>query len=168
MNDPIKYLITGAVIAIVCGAAGTMGGVWLMKEMGSGQRSEVRGQRTDVRGQKSGISIQSPVTSGQSSVFSGQRMPQNPVITIPPRASNGSNFAVRPTLPTGKMPISYSQFQKAQELPEVKAAREAFMEAQKRYSETLKKAMGAGTEVRNQKSEVSGQKTGGSGQTAGK
>jgi len=68
-------------------------------------------------------------------------MSQNPVITIPPRP-NGSNIAFRPTLPTGKTPISYSQFQKAQELPEVKAAREAFMEAQKRYSEAMKKAMG--------------------------
>lgn len=136
MNDPMKYLITGAAIAIVCGAAGTMGGVWLMKEMGSGQRSEVRGQ-------KSGISIQSPVTSGQLSVFSGQRMQQNPVITIPPR-SGGSNIAFRPTPPTGKTPITYNQFQKLQDLPEVKKAREEFMEAQKKYSETMKKAVESG------------------------
>ncbi|MFA6563267.1 MAG: hypothetical protein WCV00_15260 [Verrucomicrobiia bacterium] len=137
MNDPIKYLITGAAIAIVCGAAGTMGGVWLMKEMGNS------GQRTEVRGQKSGISIQSPVTSGQSSVFSGQRMSQNPVITIPSR-SGGSNVAFRATPSAGKMPMNYNQFQKVQELPEVKAARDAFMDAQKKYSEAMKKAVESG------------------------
>ena len=34
MNEPIKYLIAGAVIGVVCGA---MGGVWVMKEMGGSQ-----------------------------------------------------------------------------------------------------------------------------------
>ena len=36
--------------------------------------------------------------------------------------------------------MSYNQFQKLNELPDVKAARDAFMEAQKKYSETMKKA----------------------------
>ncbi|MFA6560771.1 MAG: hypothetical protein WCV00_02555 [Verrucomicrobiia bacterium] len=151
MNDPLKYLIAGAAIAIVCGAAGTMGGVWLVKETAGNQKPEIRNQ-------DSGIRIQSPVIRGQGSVFSGQQMQPKPVITIPPRSASGSNIVFRPTQPTGKMPISYSQFQKAQELPEVKAAREAFMEAQKRYSEAMKKAMGGGdggqnSEDRSQKAE---------------
>ena len=181
MNDPIKYLITGAAIAIVCGAVGTMGGVWLMKETASSQRPEIRSQKSGGSAQPSAISFQPAAAkgqpsafSGQSSVFSGQRIHQNPVITIPPRPVNGSNVAFRPTPPTGKMPITYNQFQKVQELPEVKAARESFMEAQRRYSEAIKKAMGAkktedggrGTEVRSQKSEVSGQKASEGGQSS--
>jgi len=184
MNDLVKYLVTGAAISLVCGTVGIMGGVWLMKEMASSQRTEIRSQKSGGSAQPSAISFQPAVASGQSSVFSGQRMvsggqpsavsrQRTPVITIPPRPS-GSNMVFRPTLPIGKTPITYNQFQKAQELPEVKKAREAFMEAQKRYSETMKKAMGVkktedggrGTEVRSQKSEVSGQKAGESGPLA--
>ncbi|MFA5190166.1 MAG: hypothetical protein WC740_05545 [Verrucomicrobiia bacterium] len=138
MNDPIKYLVTGAAIAIVCGAVGTMGGVWLMKEMGNGQPAPTR----TSSGKSSPINIQPSSVSGQS-VFSGQRMQQNPVITIPSR-SGGSNVAFRPTPPTGKLPMNYNQFQKIQELPEVKTARDAFMEAQKKYSEAMKKAVESG------------------------
>lgn len=141
MNDPMKYLITGAAIAIVCGAAGTMGGVWLMKEMGNSQ-SPATNPKLMISGKPSPISTQ-PSIGGQS-VFSGQRMPQNPVITIPPRPANGSNIAFRPAPPTGKMLLNYNQFQKLQELPEVKKAREQFMEAQKKYSETMKKAVESG------------------------
>lgn len=138
MNDPIKYLITGAAIAIVCGAVGTMGGVWLMKEMGNSQPAPTR----TFSGKPSSFNSQPSGASGQS-VFSGQRMQQNPVITIPSR-SGGSNVAFRPTPPTGKLPMNYNQFQKIQELPEVKTARDAFMEAQKKYSEAMKKAVESG------------------------
>jgi len=168
MNDPIKYLITGAAIAIVCGAAGTMGGVWLMKEMGSGQRSTVGGKPPIINLQPPGVSSQS--------VFSSQRIQQNPTITIPPRPANGSNIAFRPSPVTGKMPITYNQFQKLQEQPEVKKARDEFMEAQRRYSETMKKAMeakkteGSGQMAvgSSQKAEDGGRKTDSSGQPAGK
>ena len=70
-------------------------------------------------------------------------MQQSPTITSAPR-SGGSNVAFRPTYPPGKMPMNYNQFQKIQEQPEVKAARDAFMEAQKTYSEAMKKAMESG------------------------
>lgn len=138
MNEPIKYLVTGAAIAVVCGSVGTIGGVWLMKEMGNSLPAPTR----TFSGMPSPINIQPSGVSGQS-VFSGQRMQQNPVITIPSR-SGGSNVAFRPTSPTGKMPMNYNQFQKLQELPEVKAARDAFMEAQKKYSEAMKKAVESG------------------------
>ena len=39
--------------------------------------------------------------------------------------------------------MSRDQFQKAQDVPEVKAAREAFLEAQKKFAETVKKAVGS-------------------------
>ena len=150
MNDPIKYLITGAAIAIVCGAAGTFGGVWIMKDA-SGPRLQVRSQGPTANVKPPPISIQPasfngqpPMFNGQPSVFNGQRIQQNPGITIPPRPVNGSNVAFRPTSPTGKPPMTYSQFQKLQDAPEVKAAREAFMEAQKKYSDTMKKAVESG------------------------
>jgi len=159
MNDPMKYLVTGAAIAIVSGAVGTMGGVWLMKEMGSSHRPEIRSQKSGGSVQPSAISLQPAVASGQSSVFSGQRMvssgQRTPVITIPPKPSD-SNMTFRPSLLMGKTPISYNQFQKAQELPEVKAAREAFMEAQKRYSEAMKKAMGQAGSGRSEMGDGSG------------
>ena len=68
-------------------------------------------------------------------------MAQNPVITIAPKASGMTNGIKRlsTSAPAGAM--GYSQFQKMQELPEVKRAREEFMEAQRRYSEAVKKAM---------------------------
>ncbi len=112
MNDPIKYLITGAAIAIVCGAVGTMGGVWLTKEIGNGQSTSTG----MIKGSPFPITIQTPGGNSQS-VFSGPR-----------------------TQPTGKSALTYSEFQKVQECPEVKAARDAFMEAQKKYSEVIKKA----------------------------
>lgn len=143
MNDPIKYLITGAAIAVVCGAAGITGGVWLMKEMNS--QPQASPPKLTISGKPSPITIQpaNMQPPKNQSIFSGQRMPQNPVITIPPRPP-GSNIALHPMPPTGKMPITYNQFQKLQELPEVKAARDAFMEAQKKYSETMKKAVESG------------------------
>jgi hypothetical protein len=138
MNDSIKYLITGAAIAVVCGAVGVMGGVWLMKGMGDGQPAASNTKMTaGVR--LSPVNVQPPGVSSQS-VFSGQRVQQNPVVAIP-SSHNGSNIAFRPAPPAGRMPVNYNQFQKLQELPDVKAARDAFMEAQKRYSETIKKAM---------------------------
>ncbi|MFZ2639760.1 MAG: hypothetical protein WA117_02145 [Verrucomicrobiia bacterium] len=53
--------------------------------------------------------------------------------TTPPGPANASG---------GRPPtFTPSSFQKVQEVPEVKAAREAFMQAQKKYSEAMKKAM---------------------------
>ena len=144
MNDPIKYLITGAAIAIACGAMGTMGGVWIMKENGSGQASPISGQKFTVSGKPLTINTQPLNFNGQPSVFNGQRISQNPAITIPTRPVNGSNVTFRTAPATGKPLMTYSQFQKVQEVPEVKAAREALMEAQKKYLDTMKKAVESG------------------------
>ena len=134
MNDPIKYLITGAAIALVCGTAGTIGGAWIMKDA-SGPRLQVRSQGPTINGQPSPITIQ-PANLNNPTVFNGQRLQQNPTITIPPRP--GGPSVAHP--PSGNPTMSYNQFQKLNELPDVKAARDAFMEAQKKYSETMKKA----------------------------
>ncbi len=138
MNDTIKYLVTGAAIAIVSGFAGTMGGVCLMKATENSE-SAISKPRYATSGASSPITIQ-PSGTGNQSVFSGQRIQQNPAITIPPR-SGGSNVAFRPTSPNGKMLMNQNQFQKLQEQPEVKAARDVFMNAQKKYTEAIRKAM---------------------------
>jgi hypothetical protein len=149
MNDPIKQLIAGAILALVGSLVGATLVMWTTAE---------------IRGQRSGISVQSPVMSGQGSVFSGQRMAQNPVIAIAPKSAGTTNTGKRLVIssPTGAM--SYNQFQKMQELPEVKKAREEFLEAQRKYSEVVKKAMEAKkTEDGGRKTEIGGQRTEGRG-----
>ncbi|MCX6908416.1 MAG: hypothetical protein NTY01_10280 [Verrucomicrobia bacterium] len=146
MNDPIKYLITGAAIAIVCGAAGTMGGVWLMKETASSQRPEIRSQKSGGNVQTPTIGFQPSAGGGPSSVFNGQRMPQNQ-FTMPSRPPGSTNTRFAASAVPGA--ISHAAFQKAQELPEVKKAREEFMEAQRKYVGLMQTAMGQ-TGISNQ------------------
>jgi len=144
-------------------------------EAASGQRSAGSFQPSAFSGQSSAnpvlpvhpvFNFQPATVSSPSSVFSGQKMSPNPVITIPTRPVNGSNIVFRPGSPSGKPMMTYSQFQKVQEVPEVKAAREAFMEAQKKYSETMKKAVEATAEGRSQTTVNSGQYSVNSGQLA--
>lgn len=139
MNDSIKQLIAGAIIALVgVIAGGTM--VVLMSttikneefKVKNSVPSAIRFQPSVAKGQPSVFSFQPSASGGQRvipsfqpSAVSGQRMPG---VTIPPRAT-----LMKP-----------GDIQKLQELPEVKKAREEFMEAQKRYSEAVKKAMGSG------------------------
>ena len=87
--------------------------------------------------------------------------------TPPPRPPGGTNSVFRPGGP-GAWPSSPAEFQKAQELPEVKAAKEAFMEAQKKYVTAMQAAMGPKAEVKSQKAGSSGQRSTVSGQAATK
>lgn len=140
MNDSVKCLIAGAAIAVVCGTVGIMGGVWLMRETGSSQPA-VNNTGMMV-GRRLSPTIQSPGISGQL-VFGGQRTPQNPLMTVPPRPIHGSNVTFRPTLPNGMMPVPTDQSQKLDQSPDVKKARAAFMEAQKKSAAAMRKAQAA-------------------------
>lgn len=111
-----------------------------MRETGSSQPAA---NNTGMMvGRRLSPNIQPPGISGQS-VFSGQRMPQNPLMTVPPRPVNGSNFTFRPTLPSGQTPVTYKPSQPSQESPDIKKARAAFMEAQKKSAAAMRKAQAA-------------------------
>jgi hypothetical protein len=141
MNDSIKQLIAGAMLTLV---GAIVGGAMVMMV---GTTATVKNEELKVKNSKpSAISGQLPVTSGQGSVFSGQRV----IPGVQPSS------VAKGQAGTAKMPISYNQFQKVQEQPEVKKAREEFMEAQRRYSEAVKKAMGP-TGAGNQSSVISNQ-----------
>jgi hypothetical protein len=142
MNESIKQLIVGAILAL---AGAIVGGTLVMWTT-----AEVRDQRSEAGRQKTGINFQPAASSGQLPVFGGQRLQPNPVMTIPPRVPGTTNASKRLVTSSPTPAISFDQFQKAQELPEVKNAREEFMEAQKRYSEAMKKAMGQAA-IKNEK-----------------
>jgi hypothetical protein len=155
MNDSTKQLITGAVIALTGVVAGGAMVIWTQAvikneaaRVNSGKPSVINfqppaniGQLSPVPNQPVSFNGQRPSFSAQPSVFSGQRIQPNPTFTIPPRPS-GSNFAFRACQATGKpMVLNNSQFQKVQDLPDVKAAREAVKEAQKKYAAAMQAAM---------------------------
>lgn len=159
MNDTIKTLIAGAMIALVGAIAGGTLVSWTQNKEGVG-------------GKFSASSYQ-PSASGGSSA---QRMPPtggpNQFRPPPPRPPGGTNSIFRPGGP-GAWPSSPAEFQKAQELPEVKAAKEAFMEAQRKYVGLMQSAMGVkpedrgkGPTIRGQMPEVSGQPPAASNQPA--
>ena len=136
MNDSIKYLITGAAIALVCGAAGTMGGAWIMKDA-SGPRLQVRSQGPTINGQPSPITIQPASLNNPAfrSILPSTNVPQVRLpsqFTIPSGSINASGG--RP------QPLNSTAFQKVQGEPEVKAAREALVEAQKKYMASMQTA----------------------------
>ena len=134
----MRYMLTGAAIAVVCGALGVAGGAWMMKGTATGPKFEVRNPGLMAAGKPGPMSLQPanfngqpPAINGASSVFNGQKLQANPALAVPP----------------AKPVFSYDQFQKVQGVPEVKAAREAFMEAQKKFSETFKMSMANGQGV---------------------
>ena len=136
MNDPIKYLITGAAIALVCGTAGTIGGAWIMKDA-SGPRLQVRSQGPTINGQPSPITIQPASLNNPAfrSILPSTNVPQVRLpsqFTIPSGSINASGG--RP------QPLNSTAFQKVQGEPEVKAAREALVEAQKKYMASMQTA----------------------------
>jgi hypothetical protein len=121
--------------------------------------SAIQSEELKVKNEKSAIGFQ-PTGSG------GQRMPPSQFRTPPPRPVAGTNSIFRAGGP-GARPLVPAEFQKAQELPEVKAAKDAFMEAQKKYVSTMQAAMGGKPEARGQRTEIRDQRTEVSGQKAG-
>jgi hypothetical protein len=147
MNDPIKYMVVGAVIAVSSAAISGVVVGWSVSETASTRPKSVQ------------PSVFPATLPAEPARFKWPAQPAGSILppgklTLPAPASVSTNITVRPP-PMAQTPISYNEFQKLQEVPEVKKAREEFMEAQKRYSETMKKAMGK-PEVRDQRAEVSG------------
>jgi hypothetical protein len=114
MNDNIKILIAGAVIAL---AGAIVGG------------SIVAWTAGKAEGRQSGMESKAPVQSAQRPPFPTS---PNQFRAPPNRPPGGTNAFLRPGV-TAAFPTSSAAFQKAQDLPEVKKAREEFMEAQKKY-----------------------------------
>jgi hypothetical protein len=124
MNDPIKYLITGAAIAIIGGAAGaTICAIVMRAQPTAG------GAPT----------YSSPAKPPPAATARFQTSPDQ-FLSIPPRPPGSTN--TRFAIPTPSGAISHAAFQKAQELPDVKKAREEFMEAQRKYVGLMQAAMG--------------------------
>jgi hypothetical protein len=158
MNDPIKYMLIGAAIAV---GSATLSGVivgWSVSQAAPARRMSTQPSAFPSSLPTGPVThLKLPAQAAASILPPGQ-------ITLPPAATtNLSNLVVRPSSTSFPPPAA---FQKAQELPEVKAARDAFMEAQKRYSEVVKKAMNGGklSAISGQRSVGSGQKTEASGQ----
>lgn len=117
-----------------------MGGVWLMRETGSSQPAA---NNTGMMvGRSLSPNIQPPGITGQS-VLGGQRMPQPPLVSIPSHPLNGSNFTFRPPPPSGQTPVASKPSQPLQDSPDIKKARTAFMEAQKKSAAAMRKAQAA-------------------------
>jgi hypothetical protein len=128
MNENIKTLIAGAVIAL---AGAAVGGTIVAWTVGKAEGQELR-----VEGK---LSAQRPPFSTSPNQF---RAPPN-------RPPGGTNSFMRPGV-TAAFPTSSAAFQKAQDLPEVKKAREEFMEAQKKYVSAMQGAMGPNKEANSQ------------------
>lgn len=130
MNDPIKLLVAGASIALAGVVTGGVVVTWVAKANTANQTiTALPPQHLQASGPNNSIFRPMPMTNA-----SQVRIPSP--FTAPSRPVNASG--VRP--PT----FTPSAFQKVQELPEVKAARDTFMQAQKKYSEVMKKAMESG------------------------
>jgi hypothetical protein len=144
MNDQIKLLVAGAMTTLVGVATGGLVATWAITKAGSSTKPESREMRV---GSKTLLpSAQIPPTLTSPSQFT----------VTPTRSPKNSNIVIRPTPSANYLPSA--SFQKVQNLPEVKQAREAAAEAQKRYFDAMKKAMGQ-TETSGQRPEVSGQKS---------
>ena len=172
MNDPIRYMLVGAVIAASSAAVGGAVVGWSVSQAASVSSRNIQpGMFPGSLPNTSVARLKVPAQTAASILPPGQfTLPQGgsaqppaisfqqpgQSITIPPRPGGATNVAFHPTAAAGRPAISYSQFQKVQELPEVKKAREEFMEAQKRFSETMKKAV--------EKTEAGTPKTGGGSQ----
>ncbi|MFZ2639355.1 MAG: hypothetical protein WA117_00095 [Verrucomicrobiia bacterium] len=136
MNDPIKYMLVGAAIAV---GSATISGVvvgWSVSQTPSARPRSVQSSTFPASlptGPAARLKL--PAQTAASIFPPGQFTPP------PTHQSGSSNIIIRPATKSFPPPAA---FQKAQELPEVKAARDAFMQAQKRYSETMKKAMESG------------------------
>ena len=177
MNDLIKYMIVSGTIAGLSMAAGVVIGakVTAMKS------EELRVKRENP----SAVSFQQPAFGIQPSTVPAQRFVMQPLQSSPsifpvrPGTGNAVRLVPSPntnvrfvtSAATGSGPrlvtsspaigMNYATMQKVQSLPEVKQAREAAAEAQRKYFDAMKKAMeksGQPAAVSSQPSVVSGQK----------
>jgi len=139
MNEPMKYMVVGALIAMVSGTAGG-----LLVRSSQNQRTEVGGQRSEVGSQRFTATPPRPMPHA-SSPSSGLTLPNRYTVPTP-----------SPTL------------RQAQENPEVKRAYAEYLEVQRKYAAALQAAMDARgkqkSEVKGQRTEISGKKTEGSNQ----
>jgi hypothetical protein len=128
MNDPIKLLVAGATIALAGVVAGGVVTTWALKTDSTNQSTTPSPQRLQVSGPNS--SVLRPTSS----------VANPPQIRIPGpfAAPSGPGNASGARL----QPLTATAFQKVQDVPEVKAAREAFAEAQKKYMTAMQTAMG--------------------------
>jgi len=162
MNDPIKYMLAGAAIAV--GSAAITGLVigWSVSQAALAPSKSIHSSAFSTTQPTGPVTrLKLPAQTAASILPPGQfTMP-------PPRQPGSSNIIIRPSSNSFPPPAA---FQKAQDLPEVKKAREEFMEAQRRYSEAMKKAMGSGggqmAVGSSQMGDGSGAKTGAGGQMA--
>ena len=143
MNDQIKLLVAGATIALAgVVAGGTIVG-WTLQ-------MESAGKAITVSSPKPLQFTSAPNNPAFRSILPSTNVPQVRLpsqFTIPSGSINAPG--VRP------QPLNSAAFQKVQGEPEVKAAREALAEAQKKYMAAMQKAMGEKTGVRGQPSAVS-------------
>lgn len=130
MNDQIKLLVAGATIGIVGAVAGGMVVAWALKT-----DSTARVATTSAPQRMQMVSTPNSSTFRPPSFGTNappKRAPQQ--FTMP---SGATGFS------TGRpQPVNLAVFQKVQEQPEVKKAREDFMEAQKRYLSAMQTAIG--------------------------
>jgi hypothetical protein len=149
MNDQIRLLVAGAMTTLVGVATGGLVATWAITKAGSSTKPESRQMRLDSKAPFPSAQISPTLTSPSQFTVTPTRSPKN------------SNIVIRPTPSANYLPSA--SFQKVQNLPEVKQAREAAAEAQKRYFDAMKKAMESakGQEASGkteQKTEVGGQK----------
>ena len=140
MNDSIKQLISGAIIALTGVVAGGAMVIW----------TQAMVKNETVNGQFSVNSGQLTASSSQPVVFNGQGVQQNPAFRsiLPSTNVPQVRFPTQSIMPTGSInpangrtqPMIPPAFQKVQDVPQVRAAREALSEAQKRFAETVRRA----------------------------
>ena len=129
MNDPIKLLVAGAVIALAGVAAGGVIVGWTLQ-------MESVGKSVPVSALKPLQIASTPNNPALRSILPSTNVPQVrfPTQSIMPAGSiNPANGRPQPMIPPA--------FQKVQDVPEVKAAREALAEAQKKYFTLVQAAM---------------------------
>lgn len=149
MNDQIKLLVAGAAIAIVGVLAGAAL-MWCTLRAGSGEwRVESPELRAESGKAPQGVPPFALVPATNALRFSPPlilpapssptNMANHPQLIVPPSSGSAPASAIRVSHPTMSKAM-----QEAMSRPEVQKAREEFAEAQKRYMETLNKAMKKG------------------------
>jgi hypothetical protein len=130
MNDQIKLLVAGATIGIVGAAAGGIVVAWALKADSTARVATASSPQRMQMVSTPNSSTFRPPSFGTNAP--PKRAPQQ--FTMP---SGATGFS------TGRpQPVNPAVFQKVQEQPEVKKARDEFMEAQKRYLSAMQTAMG--------------------------
>jgi hypothetical protein len=115
-------------------------------------RTEIKSEELRVNnGQASAINFQPSMATSQPFVFKGQGMQQNPAFksilpaTNVPQIRFPSQFTMAPGSPNASgprlQPLNSPALQQVQNVPEVKAARDALTEAQQKYFASMQSAL---------------------------